>query len=146
MSNERTRILDMLKQGKITIDEAEQLLDALGQGGNAEQVAQMTAAEAEAPAGNGRKCKFLRVSVKGSDKENVDIRVPMQLLRAGVKLGALIPPEARGKIDCALGKKGINLDLANLTPETVDELIEGISGLSVDVAGDDGETVKIFCE
>jgi len=30
MSEERARILELLRQGKITVDEAEQLLDALG--------------------------------------------------------------------------------------------------------------------
>lgn len=143
MANDRARILEMLKQGKISVDEAEQLLDALGQRAEAEPVSALPAA---APSGNGRKCKFLRVLVKGGGNEAVDVRVPMQLLRAGVKLGALIPPEARGKVDCALGEKGINLDLANLSPEMVDELIEGMSDLSVNVCGDDGETVRVFCE
>lgn len=144
MGNDRARILDMLKQGKITVDEAEQLLDALGQNVGTEQTSAL--AVEEKPAGNSKRCRFLRVCVSGSDKENVDIRVPMQILRAGVKLGALIPPQARRKVDCALGEKGINLDFSNLTPETVDEFIEGLSEMSIDIKGDEGETVKIFCE
>ncbi len=139
MGNDRSRILEMLKQGKISVDECEQLLDALDQ-------RPAPAVPAVAPSGNGKKCRFLRILVKGSDNECVDVRVPMQLLRAGVKLGALIPPEARGKVDMALGEKGMNFDLANLSPETVDELVEGLSDLSIDIAGDDGETVRVFCE
>ncbi len=144
MGNDRARILEMLKQGKITVDEAEQLLDALGQQPASEPV---SAASVVAPsAGTGRKCRFLRVLVKGGSNETVDVRVPMQLLRAGVKLSALIPPEARGKVDCALGEKGINLDLANLSPEMLEDLVESMSELSVNVQGDDGETVRVFCE
>ena len=144
MGNDRARILEMLKAGKISVDEAEQLLDALDQRPASDQA---PAIPAEAPsAGTGRKCRFLRVLVKGGGNETVDVRVPMQLLRAGVKLGALLPPEARSKVDCALGEKGINLDLSGLTPETVEEFVEGMSELSVNIVGDDGETVRVFCE
>jgi hypothetical protein len=144
MGNDRARILDMLKQGKITVDEAEQLLDALDQRPASEPTPSVLAATPSS--GNGRKCRFLRVLIKGDGNETVDVRVPMQLLRAGVKLGALMPPDARAKLDTALGEKGMHFDLANLTPETVDEFVEAMSDLSVNIAGDDGETVRVFCE
>ena len=144
MGNDKARILEMLKAGKVSVDEAEQLLDALDQRPASDQA---PAIPAEAPsAGTGRKCRFLRVLVQGGSNETVDVRVPMQLLRAGVKLGALMPPDARAKLDSALGEKGMHFDLANLTPETVEEFVEAMSELSVNIAGDDGETVRVFCE
>ncbi|HOK52958.1 MAG TPA: hypothetical protein PKV43_00680 [Armatimonadota bacterium] len=134
MSNERRQILEMLAQGKINTDEAERLLDAMRErnAGGAEQATTVT------------RPRFFRVFVKGED-EQVDIRVPLQLIRAGVKLGALIPPEAQAKISGKLEEKGIQFDLSNIKPETLEELIDGLSGVSIDVK-DEEETVRVFCE
>jgi len=136
MSEERRRILDMMKNGKITMDEAEELLDALAQQGTA------VAGTEQAAKG---KPRYLRVLVH--DKEdNVDVRVPLQLLRAGIKLGALIPGDAQAKVTGALGEKGINFDLGNMDPKAVEELIEAIGDLSVSVSETNGTNVRVFCE
>lgn len=137
MTDERTRILEMLAQGKITAEEAGKLLDAIGS-------APKEAPIAEIPSKNG-KPKYLRVAVSGG-KDNVNIRVPLQILRAGVKLASLIPNEARGKVDSALGEKGIDIKLADLDPKTLEELIEAMGELTVEVESGDGENVRIFCE
>lgn len=139
MTDDRRRILDLLAQGKITADEAEKLLNAV-------DAAPTPAAPAPSvPAG---KAKYLRVLVEDSSKganTHVNIRVPMQLIRAGVKLSALMPREAQEKIDSALKDKGMQFDLSSLTPETLDQLVEGLNELTVNV--DDEETkVRIFCE
>ncbi|HOP80657.1 MAG TPA: hypothetical protein PLZ21_08860, partial [Armatimonadota bacterium] len=112
----------------------ERLLDAMRErnAGGAEQATTVT------------RPRFFRVFVKGED-EQVDIRVPLQLIRAGVKLGALIPPEAQAKISGKLEEKGIQFDLSNIKPETLEELIDGLSGVSIDVK-DEEETVRVFCE
>ncbi len=142
MSEERRRILEMLKQGKINVSEAEELLDAVGELAGGEGPAE--GQEPTAPVAK-EKPKYLRIAVE--DKEDhVDVRVPMQLLRSGIKLGALIPQSARTKIGEALSEKGLNIDLANLTPEMIEELIEGMGELSVDVEEKGGAKVRIFCE
>jgi hypothetical protein len=88
--------------------------------------------------------KYLRVVVQDPGKEggggdHVNIRVPLQLIRAGMKLGAVLPPEAMVKVGEALEDKGIKLDLRNLTPDTLDELIEALGDLTLEVTGDHGE-------
>ena len=93
MSENRRQILDMLAQGKINADEAERLLTALER----EPVSAGSGAEAR----RSDKIKYLRVVVDAQDDHDgptkVNVRVPMQLLRAGVKLTSIIPPRARDR-------------------------------------------------
>lgn len=136
MSEDRHRILEMLAQGKINTDEAERLLDAIGEPAG-------TPAETERPKS---KPKFLRVLVKEGKGENVDVRVPIALIRAGIKLGAVIPPEALSKVDTALDEKGIKLDLLNTAKSgDLDELVDALADLRVEVEDGD-EHVSVYCE
>ena len=85
--------------------------------------------------------------MKGSTKVNV--RVPMQLLRAGVKLAGLIPPQALHRANQAIHERGIPFDLSQIKPENLEELIDQLSDLSVDVDQKDHEAnvkVRVFCE
>src|SRR5580704_10081496 len=87
MSEHRRQILEMLSVGKITADEAERLIAALEK--DAPSGGAPVAANCPAP-------KYLRVMVeqeKDRDGDTlaktVNIRVPLQLLRAGVRLASL---------------------------------------------------------
>jgi hypothetical protein len=149
MSEQRRQILEMLGKGKISAQEAEQLLDALGEGSAPAAIGTLAPIEQKA------RPKYLRVLVKagdggGKDAANVDVRVPLQLIRAGVKLGALIPKDAQVQVNEKLQEQGINIDLANIPPEMLDELIDSLGELTVNVdAGDDesgGAVVRVFCE
>jgi hypothetical protein len=135
MNENRRKILDMLAAGKITAGEAEQLLAALQ--------------NEPTPVQNG-KPKFIRVVVTDEghhgDPVNVNVRVPMQLLRAGVKLVSLIPPKARDQVNAALHREGVPLDLNEIKPENLEELIEHLSELTVDVDGGKNSKVRVFCE
>ena len=75
----------------------------------------------------------------------VNVRVPMQLLRAGVKLASIIPPQARVKVNEALHEQGLELDLSQITPENLEELIYQLKDLTVDI-DDKNNKVKVFCE
>jgi hypothetical protein len=90
MNDDRKRILAMLAEGKITADEADRLIDALGRG---------PIPIASSAPGSNRRPKYFRVEVDANEGDTgptkVNIRVPMQLLRAGVRLSARIPPKAR---------------------------------------------------
>ena len=141
MSENRRQILQMLSEGKITADEAERLIAA---------AEKETATPSVASPGDG-KPKYLRVLIEAQDKfrsdspTKVNIRVPMQLLRAGVRLSSLIPPDARERANIAMREKGVNFDLGQLKPENLDALLEQLNDLQVDM--DDKRTkVRIFCE
>jgi len=94
------------------------------------------------------KLKYLRVLVEPAPNnpagDKVNIRVPLNLIRAGLKLAAFIPKNVQGKVDDALNEHGINIDLDKITPEDLEELMVHLNDLTVDVEGK--EKIRIFCE
>jgi hypothetical protein len=148
MSEERKKILDMLAGGKITVDEAERLLQAVGNAPND------APGRPSPPAGPGAatsrgKPQYLRVLVTPKDgaegAERVDIRVPLRLIRAGMKLKGMMPGQAGEKFSSSLEEHGINVDFDNLKGGDVDTLVEALTDMAVDVDAD-GKTVRVFCE
>ncbi len=141
MNEERRKILEMLSQGKIDVDEAEKLLAAISEPSSESEKSEMPKTK-DFP-------KYLRVvvepgpeSVKG---EKVNIRVPFSLLRAGIKLASLVPVDVQGKVNEHLKERGVNLDLSNITSENLEELLVHLNDLTVDVDSKE-EKVRIFCE
>lgn len=142
MNDERRQILQMLADGKVTADEAERLISAL-EGPGASPVA------GPAPRKGGRP-KYLRVVVDAEDHHTgkpvkVNIRVPIQLMRAGVRLSALMPSPAREKVNQALRERGIPVDVGAMKPENLDELLDHLNDLTVDVDQEKAK-VRVFCE
>jgi SHOCT-like protein len=141
MSEERKRILNMLAQNKITAEDAEALLDAMS-----------SAPATGATEGGGPReadPKYLRVlveDVEGGHTGKVNVRVPFQLIRAGMRLAALIPATAHGPVNKALQKHGIDIDVSQLKPEDFENLVQHLRDLTVDVDGTRGEKVRVFCE
>ncbi|TVR54869.1 MAG: hypothetical protein EA425_01225 [Puniceicoccaceae bacterium] len=155
MSEESRRILNLLAEGKLSVDEAERLLAAVAgvSGGTARGGGSRSAgagAAVEEPVMVVKKAppRFLRVQVRSSgDQDHVNIRVPLNLLRAGMKLTALLPEEAREKVQAAMKEKGVpfDLDLNKMNPEAIEEVIEALCDFTVEV-GDKEDQVRIFCE
>jgi hypothetical protein len=144
MNEQRKQILEMLAAGRITADEAERLIAALERGGNGAGASFPTTRPAP---------RYLRVIVDkiadegGDTMTKVNIRVPLQLLRAGVRLAGLIPKEARAHVDEALRERGLAFDLSQLKPENIEELIAQLNDLTVDVDSAHGLVkVSVFCE
>jgi hypothetical protein len=145
MTENQKKILEMVADKKITVDEAYRLLSLI---------------QPSSDSGNDglkeRKPspKYLRVVVdtehhweNGCDKgpQHINIRVPVTLIRAGVKLASLIPPEAYNEVDEKLKNRGIQFDLRNMKPENVEELIQALNDLEVDIQGG-REKVRVYTE
>jgi hypothetical protein len=147
MSDNRKQILSMLAEGRIDADQAERLLAAL-EGGGASSASSSAAAPAKLPP------RYLRVLIERDDERDgeartkVNIRVPLQLLRAGVKLQSLLPPDARAQMNKALAENGVALDLDKIKPENIEELIANLQDVSIDVSDRKHRqvTIKLFCE
>jgi len=140
MSDSQKRILDMLAEGKISADEAQKLLAAIGPEGD----------ETKSPPP--RSPKYLRVVIqpnpdapKGDDVKRVNVRVPVALIRAGIKFTSLVPAEASEQVNEALKEKGIDFDVRNLKPEDLEELIAALHDLEVDVQNGQ-EKVHVYVE
>ena len=130
----------MLVEGKVTVDEAERLLSAVEQPPGGESMAPPEQRERQGPA------KYFRIQVaEGDGSEHVAIRVPIALIRAGMKLHTLIPANASEGINKALRDKGIDFDVRNLKAEDFDEFVDALSDLEIDVRDGDSK-VHIFAE
>lgn len=153
MNENRRQILEMLAAGKITADEAERLMDALDPDPTV-STSEFTGTIAGGSSVRTR-AKYLRVLVEADESmtgmkgnTTVNVRVPMQLLRAGVRLASLIPAQAHEHFDEALNRHGVPLKLSQIKAENLEELIDHLEDLTVDVDGKNGNAtkVRVFCE
>ena len=137
MNENRKKILEMVAEKKITVDEAERLMQLVD--------------EPETSRETKKSPKYLRVRIKpgegggDSDFERVNVRVPMALIRAGVKFSSLIPDVAAGRVDAAMKEKGIDFSLKNLKDEDIEKLVAALSDLEVDIEGGKGK-VNVYAE
>src|SRR5262252_5375363 len=135
MSEHRRQILQMLSEGKISPDEAERLIAAVeGPVGTKSTDPAFGSAEKSRP-------RYLRVVVDSEDEgghegpTKVNVRVPMQLLLAG-----LLPAPALHRANHAMQEQGVPIDLTQLKPENLEELVEQLNDLTVDVDQKDAGT------
>ena len=140
MSNETKRVLEMVAAGKITADEGERLLGVLGAG----QSASSPPGETERPVP-----RFLKMEAAATGKDGKDegfrMRVPLDLLRAGIKMRALIPKAKRDKINEKLTEKGIEGDIFEMSDDQIDTLIRSLGELEME--GGDGEgSFRLYLE
>lgn len=152
MNEHRRQILEMLAAGKISADEAERLIAAMESPSTFSAVSDQEAGTASKP-----RPKYLRVLVDTDEGSSgtydgptkVNVRVPMQLLRAGVRLAGLIPQQALHRANQAMHEKGVPIDLSQIKPENLEDLVEQLNDLSVDVDQKDAGAkvkVRVFCE
>ena len=135
MSEETRQVLEMLSQGKLSVLEAEQLLSVV-----------KTAVDADEKRPEPR---YIRIQVsqperEGKKAENVNIRVPLSVVRGGLRLGAFIPAMI-GKSKIKL-QNGGELDLMKLDPVQFEAMLKDLGEVLVDVDDDEGRQVRIRCE
>jgi len=169
MSEETRRVLDLLAQGKITVDEADRLLAAIGPVTNGSAGA--TAAGKEAATGEAPSPKYLRITVTkagswpgddgeqtrrawmwpghmGGGSREVTIRVPVALVRNGMRLGAMIPGLTGAGLQTRLRERGVDVDLSKIDTNTIDQLVGEFGEMNIDVVSERGgkAQVRITCE
>ncbi len=141
-TEERLKILKMVQEGKITPEDAAQLLEAINAGStaNAEKARRAAGPGAagfpfgpEGPQVPGRKPRFLRVRVTDTDsgRPRVNVRLPVSMVSVGLKMGSKFAPQVEG-----------------LDADQLMQIIEsGETGQIVDVFDEeDGEHVEVFLE
>jgi hypothetical protein len=134
---ERMKILTMVQEGKITPEDAAQLLEAIGSGAPVGTPARRAPVPPEPPepfiGGPGRKPRWLRVRVTDTDsgRPRVNVRLPISMVSVGLKMGSKFAPQIDG-----------------LDSDSLMQIIEsGELGQIVDVYDeDDGEHVEVFLE
>lgn len=149
MNEERMQILNMLAEGKINPQEAEQLLAALEPVSPADPQAPPTPPAPPAfPMEKGEgEVKFLFVKVTpkagADDADMVNIRVPLALIKAGLDFAKFIPDDAQIDVNEAMEKNGINLNGNMLKDMDYDSLVAILSELDIDIETKD-QTVKVY--
>lgn len=131
---ERIKILSMLQEGVINAEQAAKLLEALGSTGSESKTpVNPTIPSYDRGGGGYRSGKFFRVRVTDTDtgKTRVNVRLPIGLVGAGLKMGMKFAPEVEG-----------------IDPGIITEFLEsGEIGQIVDVFDEeDGEHVEVFIE
>ena len=127
---ERMKVLRMVEAGKITAEQATQLLEALDEVPTPKNAPAGSSGPAVPPNMAGR---WFRVRVTDSDtgKVRVNVRLPVGVVNAGLKMGMRFAPQVEG------------LDLDSLSAM----INNGEVGQIVDVFDDkDGEHVEVYIE
>ena len=117
----------MLANKKISVDEAERLISLIQP-----ETKNKSEEVASSP-------KYLHVVLKPTadaqtdSSENVNVRVPMSFLRAGIKLTSLIPASAYEQVNSVLKERGIDFDVRSIKPENIQELFYALNDIEVDI-------------
>jgi hypothetical protein len=91
---DRKRILKMVEEGKISSEEAVKLLDAL---------------EDKSP-NIESKGRWLKVKVLKKGSQKVNVKIPLKLIKVGVKIGGKLDIVLPEKAKEQLSEKGINIE------------------------------------
>jgi hypothetical protein len=131
MSEERLKILQMLQDGKITAEQAAGLLEALGDEKEEKPGSRRETGSAPASVPGEKRWFRVRVTDTDSGKTRVNVRMPIGVVDAGLKMGMRFVPEVDG------------MDIKEL----LSMIGSGEQGQVVDVYDDeDGEHVEVFIE
>lgn len=136
-TDERVKILQMLQEGRLSPENAAQLLQAVdtepARPAQVPFMSQPSRDPVEAEVLSTRRPRWLRVRVSDATtgRPRVNVRLPLSLVKIGLKVGARYSPEIEG------------LDMEAL----IQAVEAGENGLYVDVIDDDdGEHVEVFLE
>ncbi|HEX6304109.1 MAG TPA: hypothetical protein VFZ76_07970 [Anaerolineales bacterium] len=123
-TEERMKILEMIKEGKITAEEGAKLLAALSQ-------SQKGPRKFGNRTGGGSRWFRVRVTDTVTGKTKTSVNIPLRLMEWGVQIGAQFAPE-----------------VGNISMEQIYEMAQsGMEGKIIDVVDEeDGEHVEIFIE
>lgn len=123
-TEERMKILEMIKEGKITAEEGAKLLAALSQ-------SQKGPRKFGNRTSGGSRWFRVRVTDTVTGKTKTSVNIPLRLMEWGVQIGAQFAPE-----------------VGNISMEQIYEMAQsGMEGKIIDVVDEeDGEHVEIFIE
>jgi hypothetical protein len=164
MNEERRKVLELLAAGKISPADAERILEKLSARetspprghddtfhGAVDDVHAAIEDVGKVAVGLGArvwgwqwprrgKPNYLRIQVQDHEGDDVNVRLPMELIRTGLRVSAIMPDRVNEK----LREQGV--DLHSLGELDEEELIAQLRDLNVDVSTAEGERVRVYCE
>ncbi len=144
---EEERILELVSEKKIDVSEGMQLLNALKEAAQKPIVLDaepLTIVKRTKP-------KWLRIVIQDGKEKKVNIKIPLMLLKAGVKLKSFLPDTLKEKSKVKAGNSDkvdstFEFLLDDLDPKNLDAFIESLRDAAIEIEGDEGESIRIFCE
>ena len=151
-TDDTRRILEMLSQGKITVDDADRLIQAVSADRAAASAPADTAADAKPRA------RWFRINIHKPAKDeahqpkDVNIRVPIAVAKGGMRLGAIIATFAGEKAAQRMKARGLDLDLSAINGDLsrmngaeFEAFMKSLDEMNIEI--DDGRsTVRITAE
>ena len=123
-SEERMKILKMIEEGKLSVEEGTKLLAALSD-------KRVPTPPRPPGAPGGPRWLRIRVTDVRTGRSKASVQIPLALVDAGIKIGAHFAPEVEG------------VNMSNV----MEALRSGMTGKIIDVTDDeDGEHVEIYVE
>ena len=125
MSEERSRILQMVNQGTVSAEEGARLLSAL-------RSPSATPTNTDQAVGRAGMARWFRVRVTDMEtgRTKVNVNLPLGLVKVGLRIGGCFAPEV-GDVDW---------------DDIVTAIQEGAAGKLVEVEDDSGERVEVFVD
>lgn len=127
MNEEISKILKMVEEGKITSEKAQELIEVLN--------SKNLSTEVKTVSDDDIINKMLKIKVNSHEGDNVNVNLPVKLIKTMLK--------TVGKIPITDGIKGMEHVDLNLISEAIDN---GLSGKIVDVKSANGDIVEVIIE
>ena len=129
MKDEISRVLTLVEEGKIDKEKASELINIL----QGKEQPELVTINKEVPYGN----KMLKIRVSSDEGDNVNVNLPINLVKAVLKVGTNIAekiPEAEKYV------KDINIDLL------IEAIENELDGQIVDITSAKGDKVFVVIE
>ncbi len=123
--NSKEQILEMVKEGTLSVDEGLKLLSAMETKSPVNEVR---------PSGSNAR-RMIKILVNSKEGDDVKVNIPLALVKVGLDIGS------------KMNVNGKQLDLKGIDIDSILQMIdEGAIGELVNVQSADGETVRIFVD
>jgi len=123
--NSKEQILEMVKEGTLSVEEGLKLLSAME--------TKQPVNEVRPSVSNAR--RMIKILINSKDGDDVKVNIPLALVKVGLDIGS------------KMNVNGKQLDLKGVDLDSIMQMIdEGASGELVNVQSADGETVRIFVD
>jgi len=145
MNEEMRRVLAMLADGKISVKNAEEVIEALNTPPPRDEDDEY-AWQPEPIRPQFLRIRMHRPPSDGRLGKDVNIRVPIAVVCSGVRLGMLMPGLGH-RINARLRARGVDFDLGRVNEEQIESLLSRLGQLTIDVnEGDQQKQLRITCE
>ncbi|KKI93467.1 hypothetical protein WQ54_04315 [Bacillus sp. SA1-12] len=128
MKEEISKVMTMVQEGKLDVEKATELLHVMK--GNKESSIHVDTS-------SGYHKRMLKIKVESTDKDNINVNVPINLVKAVLKAGHGI---AANVPQAAVYVKDIDIDLL------IHAIENEVDGQIVDVASANGDKVSVVIE